>query len=128
MATKIIIGSHSNTIVIADDEEVPIVEPHSSRVRKTPRRDYSYREFERMIAESVDDETETTLSRKRKRTEAKEPSSLVRVPRKTFFTLINNGQDNAFGKLQTVISYKMQRLREDNRILRDKLLYEREKH
>jgi hypothetical protein len=40
-----------------------------------------------MIIKVVDDETETTLSRKRKRTETKEPSALVLVPHKAFFFL-----------------------------------------
>lgn len=77
----------SDTIIITDDEELPSLEPGSSRPRRAPRRDYSYREFENMIIEAVNDETETTPSRKRERTETKEPSSLVLVPHKAFFFL-----------------------------------------
>ncbi|KAJ5456084.1 uncharacterized protein N7458_004348 [Penicillium daleae] len=77
-------ASHSNAIIIPDDEE-PCLEPGSSRPRRFPRRDYSYRDFESMIVEAVDDEADTTPSRKRKRTETKEPSTLVPVPHKTFF-------------------------------------------
>jgi hypothetical protein len=40
-----------------------------------------------MINEAVNDETETTPSRKRKRTETKEPSLLVPIPHKAFFFL-----------------------------------------
>jgi hypothetical protein len=87
MATKITMASPSNTTIIADDEELPSLEPGSSRPRKAPRRDYSYRDFESMIVEAVDDETDTTPSRKRKRTETKELSALVPVPHKTFFVL-----------------------------------------
>ena len=73
-------ASHSNAIIIADDEELPSLEPGSSRPRRAPRRDYSYREFETLIVEAVDNETDTTPSRKRKRTETKEASALVPVP------------------------------------------------
>lgn len=79
-------ASHRDTIVIPDDEEVPSVEPRSSRFRKTPRHDYSYQNFQKMVAELVDDEAETTTSRKRKRTEMRESSKLVRVPRQIFST------------------------------------------
>jgi hypothetical protein len=40
-----------------------------------------------MIVEAADDETDMTPSRKRKRTETKEPSALVPVPHKAFFVL-----------------------------------------
>lgn len=87
MTTKIKMASPSDTIIITDDEELPSLEPGSSRPRRAPRRDYTYREFENMIIEAVNDETETTPSRKRKRTETKEPSALVPVPHKAFFFL-----------------------------------------
>jgi hypothetical protein len=80
-------ASPSNTIIIADDEEFAGLEAGSSRPRRAPRRDYSYRDFESMIVEAVDGETDTTPSRKRKRTETKEPSALVPVPHMTFFPL-----------------------------------------
>jgi hypothetical protein len=80
-------ASPSDTIIITDDEQLPSPEPGSSRPRRAPRRDYSYREFENMINEAVNDETETTPSRKRKRTETKEPSLLVPIPHKAFFFL-----------------------------------------
>lgn len=80
-------ASPSDTIIITDDEELPSLEPGSSRPRRAPRRDYSYRDFESMIVESVADETDTTPSRKRKRTETKEPSTLVPVPHKPLFVL-----------------------------------------
>jgi hypothetical protein len=38
-----------------------------------------------MIVKAVEDEANTTPSRKRKRTETKEPFALVPVPYKTFF-------------------------------------------
>jgi hypothetical protein len=79
--------SLSDTIIITDDEELLSLELGSSRPRRAPCRDYSYRNFENIIVEVVDDETETTLSRKRKRTETKEPSALVLVPYKAFFFL-----------------------------------------
>ena len=74
-------ASPSDTIVITDDEELSSLEARS-RPRRAPRRDYSYRDFESMIVED-----EMTPSRKRKRTETKEPSALVLVPHKTFFVL-----------------------------------------
>lgn len=80
-------ASPSNTIIIADDEELLSLEPDSSRPRKAPRRDYSYRDFESMIIGVIDSETDTILSRKRKRAETREPSTLVLVPHKTFFVL-----------------------------------------
>jgi hypothetical protein len=86
VTTKIKMASPSDTIVITDDEELPSLEPGSSRPRRAPRRDYSYREFENMIVKAVD-ETETTPSRKRKRTETKEPSALVPVFHKALFFL-----------------------------------------
>ncbi|KAJ5358326.1 uncharacterized protein N7496_010739 [Penicillium cataractarum] len=102
-------ASPSDTIIITDDEELLSLELGSSRPRRAPRRDYSYRELENMIVEAVD-VTETTLSRKRKRTETKEPSAL----------------DNAFEELRKAVSHKMQRLQEKNRKLRDELRQERE--
>ena len=85
--TKITMASPSDTIIIADDEELPILESGSSRPRRAPRRDYSYPNFENMIVESVDEEADTTLSRKRRRTKTKEPSALVPVPHETLFIL-----------------------------------------
>jgi hypothetical protein len=79
-------ASPSNAIIIPDDEE-PSLEPGSFRPRRVPRRDYGYRDFESKIAEAVDNEADTTPSRKRKRTETKEPSTLVPVLYKTFFFL-----------------------------------------
>ncbi|OQD78930.1 hypothetical protein PENANT_c071G07560 [Penicillium antarcticum] len=96
-------ASPSDTIIITDDEELPSLEPGSSRPRKAPRRDYSYRNFENMIVEAVADETDTTPSRKRKRTETKEPSSERQLNKK-------------------------QRLQEKSRILQDELRQERERH
>jgi hypothetical protein len=87
VATKITMANPSNPIIIADDEELPSLEPGSSRPRRVPRRDYSYRDFESMVGEAVDEEADTTPSRKRKRTETKEPSTLVPVLYKTFFFL-----------------------------------------
>lgn len=78
-------ASSFDTIVIADDEEFPSLEPGSSRPQRAPRRDYSYRDFESMIIESVNAEADPTPSRKRRRTETKEPSALVPVPHKIFF-------------------------------------------
>ncbi len=86
--------SPSNAIIIADDEELPSLEPGSSRPRSAPRRDYSYWDFENMIVKAVDDKTDTAPSRKRKRTETEEPSRLVLVPHKAFFcssSLPSNG-------------------------------------
>lgn len=82
-------ASHSNAIIIADDEELSSLKLCSSRLRRASRRDYSYRDFESMIVKVVEDEANTTLSRKRKRTETKEPSALVLVPYKTFFFFFN---------------------------------------
>jgi hypothetical protein len=79
--------SPSNTIIIADDNKFVGLELGSLRPRRVPRRDYSYRNFESIIVEVVDGETDKTLSRKRKRTETKELSALVLVPYKTFFVL-----------------------------------------
>jgi hypothetical protein len=84
VATKITMANPSNTIVIADDEEFPRLEPGSSRPQRVPRRDYTYRHFENMIIESVNAEANTTPSRKRRRTETKESSALVPVPHKTY--------------------------------------------
>lgn len=67
--------------MIADDVELPRVEPSSSRARRVPGRDYSYQDFENLIAESINDEAGPMLSHKRKRTRIKEPSALVPVPR-----------------------------------------------
>ena len=83
-------ASPSDTIVVADDEEFPIIEPGSSRPQRAPCRDYSYREFESMIIESVTAEADTTPSRKRRRTETKDPSTLVPVPHKIYSSLTNN--------------------------------------
>lgn len=87
VATEITMASSSDTIIITDDKELPRLEAGSSRPRRAPRRDYSYRDFESMIVEAVDYETDTTPSRKRKRTETEEPSALVLVPHNTFFVL-----------------------------------------
>ncbi|KAJ5971818.1 uncharacterized protein N7479_001736 [Penicillium vulpinum] len=105
-------ASPSDTIIITDDEELPSLEPGSSRPRRVPRLDYCYRDFESMIVESVADETDTIPSRKRKRTETKEPSTL----------------ENAVEELRGAVSHKMQRLQDKNRILRDELRQERERH
>lgn len=77
----------SNTIIITDNEELLSLELGSSRPRRVPYRDYSYRDFKSIISEVVDKEADTTLSRKRKRIETKEPSTLVLVPYKIFFLL-----------------------------------------
>lgn len=60
------------------------VETGSARPQRAPRRDYSNQDSESVIVEALDDETNTTLSRKRKRTETG-PSTWVLVPYKTFF-------------------------------------------
>jgi hypothetical protein len=80
-------ASHLEAIIIADDEESPGLEPGNSRPRRAPRRDYSYRDFESMIGESVGDEADTTPSRKRKRTEAEQLTAMVSVLRSTLFFL-----------------------------------------
>ncbi|KAJ5117394.1 hypothetical protein N7448_011026 [Penicillium atrosanguineum] len=77
----------SNTIVIADDEELPRLEPGSLRPQRAPRRNYSYQDFESIIIESVNAEADTTPSRKRRGTETKEPSVLVPIPHNMFFLL-----------------------------------------
>lgn len=79
VATEIRMASPSDTIVIADDEEFLSLEPGSSRPQRALRRDYSYRDFESMIIESVNADANPTPSRKRRRTETKEPSALVPV-------------------------------------------------
>ncbi|KAJ5960722.1 uncharacterized protein N7479_007872, partial [Penicillium vulpinum] len=70
--------SPSDTIIITDNEELLSLELGSSRPRRAPRCDYSYRDFESIIVESVANKTDTTLSRKYKRTETKELSTLTR--------------------------------------------------
>lgn len=105
-------ASSFDTIVIADDEEFPSLEPGSSRPQRAPRRDYSYRDFESMIIESVNAEADPTPSRKRRRTETKEPSAL----------------DDAFGGLRKALDREIQLLQERNRMLRDELRLEREGH
>ncbi|KAJ5447693.1 hypothetical protein N7445_002514, partial [Penicillium cf. griseofulvum] len=109
---KITIASPSDIIIITDNEELPSLELGSLRPRRAPRRDYSYRDFKSIIVELVANKTDTTLSRKRKRTETKEPSTL----------------ENAFKELRGAVSHKIQRLQEKNRILRDELYQERERH
>jgi hypothetical protein len=69
-------SSHSNAIIIADEEELPDLEPGNSRLRRVPRRGYSYPDLESM--EFGDDAADPTPSRKRKRTE-KESLTLVRA-------------------------------------------------
>lgn len=76
MTTTETMSSHSNAIVIADDEELPDLEPGSSRLRHVPHRDHSDPDFENM--KFGDDADDRTPSRKRKRTE-KESLVLVRV-------------------------------------------------
>jgi hypothetical protein len=78
-------ASRSNTIIIADDEELPNLQPGGSRPRRAPRRNYNYEDSESMFIDAADDETR---SRKRKRTEKKKPSALVLVPHTLFFVLI----------------------------------------
>ncbi|KAJ5793399.1 uncharacterized protein N7503_009377 [Penicillium pulvis] len=68
--------SPSDTIVIADDEEVLMLKPDSSRPQRAPRRDYSYREFKSIFIELINAQADMTLSRKHRRTKAKEPSTL----------------------------------------------------
>ncbi|KAJ5318556.1 hypothetical protein N7476_004976, partial [Penicillium atrosanguineum] len=102
----------SNTIVIADDEELPRLEPGRLRPQRASRRDYSYQDFESIIIESVNAEADTTPSRKRRGTETKEPSAL----------------DNAFGGLRKALDREIQLLQEKNRMLRDEIRLEREGH
>ena len=74
------IASHSDAIIIADDERLPNPEPGTSRPQRGPRRDYSYPD-----SESTGNVADTAPSRKRKRTETEESSTLVRAPRKALF-------------------------------------------
>ena len=83
--------SPSETPIIIDDEELPGLEADILRTRRAPRRDYSYRDFENMIVDAVDNETDTTSSRKRKRTGTKKASALVPVPHETIFVVANSG-------------------------------------
>lgn len=79
-------SSHSNPITIAGDEEVPRLELGNSRLRRVPRRDYSYPDFESIVF--GDSTADSTQSRKRKRTKTEESSSaIVRDPYKAFFVL-----------------------------------------
>lgn len=73
-------ASHSDAIIIADDERLPNPEPGTSRPQRGPRRDYSYPDFESLVF--TDNVADTAPSRKRKRTETEESSTLVRAPRK----------------------------------------------
>ncbi|KAJ5630269.1 uncharacterized protein N7484_010369 [Penicillium longicatenatum] len=78
VATSGTTASHSDAIIIADDERLPIPEPGTSRPQKAPRRDYSYPDFKSM--DFSDDGADTEPSRKRKRTETGESSTLTRAP------------------------------------------------
>jgi hypothetical protein len=79
-------SSHFNPITIAGDEEVPRPELGDSRLRRVPRRAYSYPDFESMVF--GDGAADSTQSRKRKRTKTEESSSaVVRDPHKAFFFL-----------------------------------------
>ncbi|PYH76329.1 hypothetical protein BO82DRAFT_208027 [Aspergillus uvarum CBS 121591] len=111
VTTNIKMASPFDTIIITDDEELPSLEPGSSQPRRASCRDYSYRKFENLVVEAVN-ETETTPSHKCKRTETKEPSAL----------------DNAFEELRKAVNHKIKQLQEKNRNLRDELHQERERH
>lgn len=78
-------ASHSNTIIIANDEKLPNLQPGSPQPQRAPRCNNSYEDSEGMFIDAAEDETR---SRKRKRTEKKKPSALVLVPRNLFFVLI----------------------------------------
>ncbi|CAG8908533.1 unnamed protein product [Penicillium egyptiacum] len=96
-------ASHSDTIIIADDERLPNPEPGTSRPQRGPRRDYSYPDFERVVFS--DDAADTAPSRKRKRTETEESSTL----------------DHAFKKLRKALDHDIQHLRKANKELREEL-------
>ncbi|KAJ6001658.1 hypothetical protein N7499_008851 [Penicillium canescens] len=103
-------ASHSDAIIIADDERLPNPEPGTSRPHRGPRRDYSYPDFESMVFS--DDAADTAPSRKRKRTETEESSTL----------------DRAFKKLRKALDHDIQQLRQTNIILREDIRLERNGH
>ncbi|KAJ5449494.1 uncharacterized protein N7458_005943 [Penicillium daleae] len=109
MATS---GTMASPIIIVDDDEIQSPELRISRLRRGPRRDYRYLDYERVLAESIDDTTGSTSSRKRRRTETKERSTL----------------DDAFKKLRTTFDGEITMLRERNRMLRDELRLKRNEH
>lgn len=80
-------GSNPNPIVIVDDEESHNVDRRSLRPQRAPRRDYSYREIERLFASSADDESHIDPSHKRKRVGGNDQSSLVQFPYKAYLLL-----------------------------------------
>ncbi|KAI3136912.1 hypothetical protein CBS147325_7271 [Penicillium roqueforti] len=102
-------ASYSNTIIIADDEELPNLQPGSSRPRRAPRYNYSYEDSESMFIDVADNETRL---RKRKRTEKKKPSAL----------------DNAFQLLNKEVRHKVKRLKKENRMRQDELSQEKERY
>lgn len=75
--------SRSDAIILADDERLLNPAPGSSRLQRAPRCDYSYPDVKSMVF--CDDAADTAPSRKRKRTETEESSTLVRAPRKAIF-------------------------------------------
>ncbi|OQE10097.1 hypothetical protein PENFLA_c094G05070 [Penicillium flavigenum] len=102
-------ASHSNTIIIADDEELPNLQPGSPRPRRAPRCNYSDEDSESMFIDAADDEGR---SRKRKRTEKKKPSAL----------------DNAFQLLNKEVRHEVKRLRKKNRMRQGELRQEKERN
>ncbi|KAJ5517491.1 hypothetical protein N7527_009051 [Penicillium freii] len=95
-------ASHSNTIIIADDVELPNPQPGSSRPRRAPRCNYSYEDSESMFIDAADDETR---SRKRKRTEKNRKEEA----------------DNAFRLLNKEVRHEVKRLNKENRMRQDEL-------
>ncbi|KAJ5255839.1 hypothetical protein N7497_001549 [Penicillium chrysogenum] len=102
-------ASRSNTIIIADDEELPNLQPGGSRPRRAPRHNYNHEDSESMFIDAADDETR---SRKRKRTEKKKPSAL----------------DNAFQLLNKEVRHEVKRLKKENRMRQDELRQEKERY
>ncbi|CAG8887486.1 unnamed protein product [Penicillium egyptiacum] len=100
-------ASRSDAIIVADDERLPNPEPGTSRPQRGPRRDYSYPDFESMVVN--DDAADTAPSRKRKRTETEESSTLDRV----------------FKKLRRALDHDIQQLRQSNIELREDIRLER---
>ncbi|KAJ5521452.1 hypothetical protein N7527_005567 [Penicillium freii] len=103
-------ASHSDAIIIADDKRLPKPEPGTSRPQRGPRRDYSYPDFESLVF--TDNVADTAPSRKRKRTETEESSTL----------------DRAFKQLRKALDHDIQQLRQTNLILREDIRLERNMH
>jgi hypothetical protein len=74
MATS---GTIASPIIIADDDGIPSPVLRISRPKRGPRRDYRYLDYERVLAEAIDDTTGSTSPQKKGRTETQERSTLV---------------------------------------------------